>query len=395
MQAKYKQSRFAWWQLLVAIGLLAVGIVIGRIGLGTAGQSADTPQASPAPQANASAAPKAVMAVEAVYPKNIAITKTLDATGIMSAVETAEVSGRLTGLAIESVLVEVGDGVKAGQVLAVLDTKSLTEQQAQAEADLALAIANLRQAEADLARTEPLLEIDAVSRQEVDRYRTAVSQAKASIDAAQARLNTARTNQHNANVISPISGVIAAKHAQVGALANGSALFSIIKDGTLEWQATLTPEQAQSVSVGQMAQLTIANQTLSGSVTRLSPTANNSREIIAHVALPKHAALRAGMYQQGQFILSSNQHLSLPSRAVMSDDGDEFVWLLAYHQENDLYQIRKQPVQIVGRQDERVAVDLPADSLVVAQSTGFLNEGDWVSVASIDDPALMSKQTAE
>ena len=114
----------------------------------------------------------------------------------MAAVETAEVSSQISGVAIERVLVEVGEFVKAGQVLATLDTRTFEQQLSSAEAELATAVAaQEKKAAADLARTEPLLAIDAVSRQEVDAYRTALRQALANVTAAQAHVESARTNQ--------------------------------------------------------------------------------------------------------------------------------------------------------------------------------------------------------
>ena len=119
----------------------------------------------------------------------------LSANGIVAAVETAEVSSQISGVAIERVLVEVGEFVKAGQVLATLDTRTFEQQLSSAEAELATAVAAQEKAAADLARTEPLLAIDAVSRQEVDAYRTALRQALANVTAAQAHVESARTNQ--------------------------------------------------------------------------------------------------------------------------------------------------------------------------------------------------------
>nr|WP_227548315.1 biotin/lipoyl-binding protein [Moraxella catarrhalis] len=97
------------------------------------------------------------MAVEAVHPTSITIKNRLSANGIVAAVETAEVSSQISGVAIERVLVEVGEFVKAGQVLATLDTRTFEQQLSSAEAELATAVAAQEKAAADLARTEPLM----------------------------------------------------------------------------------------------------------------------------------------------------------------------------------------------------------------------------------------------
>lgn len=377
-----QKSKFAWWQLVAAVVLVAVGVFIGKSGLiGTTptaqteiAKSADTPEI---------AEPKAVMAVEAVTPMLHTIEQTLFANGLVAATETAEVSGQLTGVVVERVLVDVGDVVKAGQVLAVLDTKTLSEQTAQAQADLAVAEASYEKAQTDLNRTEPLLAIDAVSRQEVDGYRTALKQAQANITAAKARLNTAKNNEANAKVTAPVSGVISAKTAQVGVLVTGASLFSIIKDGAVEWQATLSSADAGLVRVGQPAQVTFNNQLLTGTVTKLSPTANSSREMIAHVKLSNGTGIKAGMYLSGQFILTSQSLPTVPLSAILNNDGMDYVWALT-KTDTELYKVVRTQVTIQGQKDELVAVDVPTDQLIVAKSASFLNDGDLVTVASVN-----------
>lgn len=172
--------------IFFGVGII-VGVLIGRFMLSP---NQETPSKQAAQNQNA-----AVMAVEAVHPTSITIKNRLSANGIVAAVETAEVSSQISGVAIERVLVEVGEFVKAGQVLATLDTRTFEQQLSSAEAEFATAVAAQEKAAADLARTEPLLAIDAVSRQEVDAYRIALRQALANVTAAQAHVESARTNQ--------------------------------------------------------------------------------------------------------------------------------------------------------------------------------------------------------
>lgn len=380
-----KHSKFAWWQLVAAIALVAVGVLIGKSGLmnGTVttqtGQ-ADTPEATE---------PKAVMAVEAVRPAPLAVEKTLSANGVIAAVETAEVSGQISGVAIERVLVEVGDRVRAGQVLAVLDTRTFTQQLRSAEAELATAIAAREKAQADLARTEPLLAIDAVSRQEVDAYRTALKQADANVAAARANVDTARTNQSRGNITAPVDGIISAKSAQVGTVVSGAPLFSIIKNGILEWQAAVSPSDAASIRVGQSAQIDIAGRMVTGQVTRLSPVANDSRDMTVHVRLPAGSGASAGMYQSGKFIFDTQTHPAIPMASVMTSDGYDYVWLLTATDEHPgLYRVQRQNITVIAQQDGRIATDLPTEALVVASSVSFLNDNDLVTVATIDGKAV-------
>ncbi len=381
-----KKSPVFW---VAVFATLIIGVLIGRF------SQSNTPSplsndAHKKPQTNNSEQQKAVvMMVEAATPIPVEVTETLDATGIIHAKDTAEVSGKLTGTTIEKVLVDVGDTVKAGQVLAVLDSQSLKDTLVQAEADLALSHANLKKAEADLARVEPLLKIDAISRQEVDNYRTILAQTKATITSNEARLNNAKTNLKNTLIVAPVSGIISSKSAEVGLLVNGSSLFSIIKNGQLEWRAVIDPKDASKLSGGQSAVLPLNNnESITGKLSHLSPIADNSRQLIAHVLLPNNKKIKAGMYQAGQFILSFEQKLALPVSAVMTTDGYDYVWVLHPNTSQNTYTVKRAKITTHNRIGDKIVAEIDKNAIVVAKSTSFLSENDIVGVAFINNQAV-------
>ena len=384
-----KKSPVFW---VAVFATLIIGVLIGRF------SQSNTPSplsndAHKKPQTNNSEQQKAVaMMVEAATPIPVEVTETLDATGIIHAKDTAEVSGKLTGTTIEKVLVDVGDTVKAGQVLAVLDSQSLKDTLIQAEADLALSHANLKKAEADLARVEPLLKIDAISRQEVDNYRTILAQTKATITSNEARLNNAKTNLKNTLIVAPVSGIISSKTAEVGLLVNGSSLFSIIKNGQLEWHAVIDPKDASKLSGGQSAVLALNNdESITGKLSHLSPTADNSRQLIAHVLLPNNEKIKAGMYQAGQFILSFEQKLALPVSAVMTTDGYDYVWVLHPNTSQNTYTVKRAKITTHNRIGDKIVAEIDKNAIVVAKSTSFLSENDIVGVAFINNQAVSNE----
>lgn len=384
-----KKSPVFW---VAVFATLIIGVLIGRFSQSNTPSplSNDTHKK---PQTNNSEQQKAiVMMVEAATPIPVEVTETLDATGIIHAKDTAEVSGKLTGTTIEKVLVDVGDTVKAGQVLAVLDSQALKDTLIQAEADLALSHANLKKAEADLARVEPLLKIDAISRQEVDNYRTILAQTKATITSNEARLNNAKTNLKNTLIVAPVSGIISSKTAEVGLLVNGSSLFSIIKNGQLEWRAVIDPKDASKLSGGQSAVLALNNdESITGKLSHLSPTADNSRQLIAHVLLPNNKKIKAGMYQAGQFILSFEQKLALPVSAVMTTDGYDYVWVLHPNTSQNTYTVKRAKITTHNRIGDRIVAEIDKNAIVVAKSTSFLSENDIVGVAFINNQAVSNE----
>ena len=384
-----KKSPVFW---VTVFATLIIGVLIGRFSQSNTPSplSNDTHKK---PQTNNSEQQKAiVMMVEAATPIPVEVTETLDATGIIHAKDTAEVSGKLTGTTIEKVLVDVGDTVKAGQVLAVLDSQALKDTLVQAEADLALSHANLKKAEADLARVEPLLKIDAISRQEVDNYRTILAQTKATITSNEARLNNAKTNLKNTLIVAPVSGIISSKTAEVGLLVNGSSLFSIIKNGQLEWHAVIDPKDASKLSGGQSVVLALNNdESITGKLSHLSPIADNSRQLIAHVLLPNNEKIKAGMYQAGQFILSFEQKLALPVSAVMTTDGYDYVWVLHPNASQNTYTVKRAKITTHNRIGDKIVAEIDKNAIVVAKSTGFLSENDIVGIAFINNKAVSNE----
>jgi RND family efflux transporter MFP subunit len=153
----------------------------------------------------------------------------LDATGYVTARRQATVSAQITGTLTE-VLIEEGDHVKAGQVLARLDDTSQRAAVAQAEAQWRSAQALLTQYEAQLAqdqrdvkRLEDLVDRKLVSQQQVEQARTLVETQTAQvqgqhklIDLAAASVRSARVQLDYCTVHSPFTGVVIAKAAQVG-----------------------------------------------------------------------------------------------------------------------------------------------------------------------------------
>lgn len=382
-----KQS--SWQSVVVGVLMLVVGVLMGW--WLTPRQSQEMSDNVTSTPSKTTATP--VMTVEAITPTPTLVAQTITTNGVIQPIQTAEVSGHLTGSTIEQVLVEVGDTVKKGQVLAYLDSELLQDSLTQAQADVQQAKAGYAKAQADLARVEPLLAIDAVSRQEVDAYKTAVAQSASALIASQARLKSATNNLKRTQIVAPVAGIISAKTAQVGMLVSGTSLFSIIKDGRLEWQATLTPSQATQISVGQIATLDFGQHTITGKVSHLSPTANSGREIVVHVALPNGVPLKAGMYQTGQFVLGSQTWLAIPISALMNSDGYDYVWTLHKTKKDEqtqtneplaVYQVKRTQVVLGDRADGKVAILLPqgvpTDSKIVRQSGSFLNDGDVVRV---------------
>ena len=389
-RAPKSSSKHPWWLLPVLAVVLVIGVLVGKYWGGDKDASVDSPAANKAQSANTdlkdSSNQQAVLSVETVMPSQDSIGNTLSADGTISAKDVANVSPKVNGVAIEQVLVEEGDRVKAGQVLAIFDTDAMQQQVLQAEADVAEAEATLANATADAARVLPLIEIDAISRQEADRYRTSKLQAEAALQASKARLSTQRLSVKNANVVAPVSGVISEKMAEVGMVAGGEPLFTIIKGGILEWRADIDPKLLGEVSVGTPVRVSLpAGDSVMGKVNRIAPTADDNRQITIYASLAANSKVRAGMYQTGEFLLGSTSAQTVPNSAIVSNDGYDYVMLVTNIKSQDgqnIGRIKQQRVSLGERFGDNVALTetLSADSRLVKQGGSFLNDGDLVRI---------------
>lgn len=383
-------SKFPLWFLPVLAIVLVIGMLVGKYWGGDKAVSDELPAASSAQSATAdpkdSSNQQAVLSVETVSPSQDSIGNTLSADGTINAKDVANVSAKVNGVAIERILVQEGDRVKAGQVLAIFDTDAMEQQVLQAEADVAEAEATLANATADAARVLPLIEIDAISRQEADRYRTSKLQAQAALQASKARLSTQRLSVNNANVVAPVSGVISEKMAEVGMVAGGEPLFTIIKGGVLEWRADIDPKLLGEVNVGTPVRVSLpGGDSVMGQVSRIAPTADNNRQITIYASLTANSKVRAGMYQTGEFLLGSTSAQTVPNSAIVSNDGYDYVMLVTNINSQDgknIGRIKQQRVTLGERFGDNVALTepLPAESRLVKQGGSFLNDGDLVRI---------------
>ena len=170
---------------------------------------------SDAPAQGAAMPPPPEVAVVTVTPKSLTLTTELP--GRLEASRVAQVRARAAGIVLKRVFRE-GSEVKAGDVLFRIDPAPFQATHDSARAALAKAEANLAQATLKAQRFKPLVETNAISRQEYDDAVTAEKQAAADVAAAKAALQTASLNLGYATVTAPISGRIGRAQVTEGAL---------------------------------------------------------------------------------------------------------------------------------------------------------------------------------
>jgi membrane fusion protein (multidrug efflux system) len=166
-------------------------------------------------QAPGGGMPPPEVSVVTMAPERIAVVTELP--GRLEATRIAQVRARVPGIVLKRTFRE-GSDVKAGEVLYQIDPAPLKATLASADAGLARADANLAQANLKVQRYRPLVETNAISKQEYDDALTAQKQATADVATAKASRETARLNLGYATVTAPISGRIGRALVTEGAL---------------------------------------------------------------------------------------------------------------------------------------------------------------------------------
>ncbi len=363
---------------LIAI-LVVAGVLAAALSL-RANRSVDGDQNAPA--ARSTDVPGAALTVSMVHPIAIIWPETVTANGAIGAWQEAVVGAEIGGVRLVEVLVDVGDQVEQGQLLARLDSAPLEAAYAQQKAALAESEARLIEAVANAKRARSLRSTQAISEQDLIRAVTTAQAAEAQVEVARARLLSQRIALDNARVLAPDRGVVSSRSAMLGAVAApGMELFRLVRQNRLEWRAELTAGQLAVVKTGDAAEIMLANgEVVTGTVRQVAPVLDTgSRTGIVYIALDgEHPGARAGMFAAGKIMLGERPGIAVPASAVVLRDGREYVFKVDTEQQRTVQVL----ISTGRRSADRIEVvdGLSIDDQVVESGGAFLNDGDRVRV---------------
>jgi len=236
---------------------------------------------------------------------------------------------------IARILVNEGDRVGKGQVLAELDVKAITLQLRQAEAGLAVAQANYNNAQTNLERMERLSKENAVSAQQYEQVKLGFDSAKAQREQAQAAVNLAQHSLDVSILKAPFNGVVASRNAEVGDVINplmgafspgsASGVVTLVDFSRIKIQADISGADIGRVQKGQTAILrvpTIPGQEFKGTVQVINLAADpQTKKFGIEVGVDNpDQVLRPGTF--GEIIIEVHSHenaLVIPQKAVLEN----------------------------------------------------------------------------
>jgi HlyD family secretion protein len=277
------------------------------------------------------------------------------ASGLVRPVEEVQITPMVQGQQVAALLADVGQTVTAGQVIAQLSTSPLPLQLA--EIETALTAANAAGDTAAAAQLQSALEVVLA-------------------DLARAELTIKRTD-----VKSPVSGEIATRSAELGAMAGatGAPMFTIIRDGLLELQADVAESDLVRLAAGQIADLVVVGggDALSGKVRLVEPTINAQTRLgRVRVSFDDSRLVRAGMFVEAAILVAERETLAVPVTAVGRYEGAPSVMIIS---KDGIAERRMVQTGIRDGGWIEITQGLQAGETVVTKAGAFVRAGDAVN----------------
>ncbi|MEW6319994.1 MAG: efflux RND transporter periplasmic adaptor subunit [Acidobacteriota bacterium] len=282
--------------------------------------------------------------VPVVTVSSATVESALQISGTLAPRARVGVKPRLPG-ALDQVLVDIGDRVSVGQVVATIDRREIDAQADAAQAAVAVARAALATADAALAnavteleRARNLFEAGALPRQRLDAadtaHRAAAAQrdlAAATVAQAEATLRRAREVQRDATVTAPVAGYVVERNYDAGAMPGDRPIVVIADLSELRLEAGVSELEAGRLVVGLAAEVTVQARpgaTYAGRLAAIAPEVDErNRHFKVEVRVPNSdRALLSGMYASARLVVdSAPDALVVPREAVTDRNGRRVV----------------------------------------------------------------------
>ena len=309
--------------------------------------------------------------------------RTVPFSGTLIALNTALVKVKVAGELL-AVTVRQGQPVKAGQVVARIDPTDVQARVNARAADVAVGKAQLVLAEKNRDTQQALLDKNFVSKNAFDSTQSSYEVALARLRVAEAELVSARKALGDAELVAPISGMVADRFAEPGERVPVDArVLSIVDLSRLEIEASLPSSAIGAAHVGQSVEFRVdgfGERRFQGKVSRISPAAAaGTRSVAVYIALDNPGnALRAGLFAQGDLLLSRTDNvLMAPSAAIREEGGKAYVYAV------DGNTLKRRQVELVREGPDapvRIVSGLAAGDRIVRGNLGALREGATVRV---------------
>ncbi len=370
-------SRGFLWTALGAAGVLAAVIVFNGL----------QARAKDGAQLKALAEKQSAVSVTVISPSSSTDSSALSLPGRMEAYAKAPLYSRISGY-LKTWKADIGTPVKAGQLLAEIDTPDLDQQILQAKAELASTQANAALSENTAKRWKSLESAQFVSGQAVEEKMGDYNVKLAVVNASQANVNRLQALKNFSRIVAPFDGVVTARNTDIGQLINvggapGSELFVVSDVKRLRLYVNLPQNQIAFVKKGSLAKFTVPEQpgqvyTATVQSTSQAINSNSGSMLVQLSAENKRGELLPGGYASVSFnIPAQADRLSVPPSALVYTKG--IVQVAIVNAEN---RVEMKPVVIARDYGNRLELlsGLQATDKVIENPPDGVTQGDLVQV---------------
>jgi membrane fusion protein, multidrug efflux system len=323
------------------------------------------------PAAEASISVKATAAIEAPMPTYLTVT------GSLVANQQSEVAAGANGKVVKT-LVERGSVVPANQLLVQLDSRALSDQAAEAQANLDVAKRQRELADVQCGRSEKLFKDGALSRDDYDKTKANCETTRLSATASEARAEAALAGLSDSQIRAPFAGLIAERYVNLGEYVQpATKVVRLVELDPLRLELTVPEASLHLVSEGMAVSFvtTIAPTVVhTGTVRFIGPSVRtSSRDLVVEALVPNpDRSLRPGEFVLAKLVLGETPSATVPKVALHTDGQLQRIYVVSsgHHLEERL-------VELGETKGEQVAIakGIKPGEQVVTQAEGDLRDG--------------------
>lgn len=334
------------------------------------------------------------------------VTARVPVTGSLIARKEVQINAQVQGYEITQIEADVGDYVKAGELLATFASDTLTALLAQAEAEFQRASASVSQADSQitsaeasllqaaqtLERTQSLrksgnasqavldqaVAAEASARAMANSARDGAAVARAALAQATAARDIARLNFGHSRITAPVDGLVVARSAELGAIpgVQGAPLFTLIAEGEIEFRGEVIESALPALKPGQRLELQVAGIGQVTGTARIVPVSVDAqtRLGILRASLEPDPRLRAGIFASGWIITDQHDAVTVPVSAVLVNDDGEWVQVVMDGQ----IATRAVKAGLIWQGRREILEGISAGDQVVARAGAFFRDGDKI-----------------
>lgn len=322
--------------------------------------------------------------VSVVSPGRVTVAAEIRVTGPIAARREMPVGVQGEGGMVNAVLVEAGDTVRAGQVMARIDRAVQSQQVNQLSASVQQARADLALSQSELDRALTLVEKGFISKADIDR-RTATRDSNAArVRVVAAQLAESQARLARLDIRAPANGVVLTRSVEPGQIvgAGSPPLFRVAQNGAMEMTARVAEQDLTKLRVGMPATVQLVGSTreFNGHIWLLEPVIDpQTRQGEARIALARDTDLRVGAFANAKIEAGTAELPVLPQSALLADTKGSFVYVIG----SDNKVVRRDvKTGEVSESGIAIASGLTGAERVVLSAGAFLNEGEKI------DPVL-------